>query len=197
GVIRVVVKGQTQGRQVVSRTRDIACYGACICTNPQQWAQGGQCVPDLRIKTWDSLRLFNSGWDTPLAQGLPSFKQTFVANSYDSEASAVSAGVEQLAVQIDDVLRTHQRTLYGRINTELLSAGAAGTLARKLNGTKGLLSSYVSLLLPRTVEGNEYVSSLLSGNQSILSGPDVAAIYANAQTAPIPDTTQKIDLSTI
>src|SRR5262249_18639599 len=65
--------------------------------------------------------------------------------------------------QVESKLRAHQQALYGRIVAEFSNTGRVNSAARVLRGVKGLLSAYASLLLPRTMEENDYISSLLAG----------------------------------
>ncbi len=120
-----------------------------------------------------------------------------VAPNLTTNEQAAVATLSTLVGQVENVLRAHQHGIYGQTYSELTAAGPANGSLKQVNGIKALILAYTSLLLPRTMEENDYVRALVSGNQSILGEEDIATLYAKASSEPIPDITKKVDFTVV
>jgi hypothetical protein len=139
-------------------------------------------------------QFFAQNWTSLIA---PALTNTPFSPLSAEEQSARTEHDIQVTTNLERILRDHQRAVYGRTATELSASGAVRAASDRLEGMKALLSSYASLLLPETMEQNEYVRSIFrgDGDQAIVGHADVLETYLSAQSAPLPDLSTKIDFS--
>jgi hypothetical protein len=79
-------------------------------------------------------------------------------------------------------LQNQQRTLYTDVAQEVHS-GSMQMAAADLSGAKELLVLYATLAFPTSMSGDDYARSLLFGNNAVLDGDAVAALYSESVNA--------------
>jgi arsenate reductase-like glutaredoxin family protein len=106
--------------------------------------------------------------------------------------------LNQATAQVEEELRNHQIYLYSKILTSSAELGELLDALEQMSGVKELLKSYVALGLARSLEENDYLKSLLLGNQSLIERNAVVAAY-NAALIALNEGQQvpKVDISPI
>jgi hypothetical protein len=104
------------------------------------------------------------------------------------------------AQNVDNTLSAKRSQYYSGVAQEFTKDSPVGRAATDLNVAKTLLASFIELATPRTLQGNDYLRSLLYGNQQLYlgldttNGRDVKSFYTSAgSTTPELDVTPATD----
>ncbi len=81
---------------------------------------------------------------------------------------------------VNSVLRGHRNSLTSKLLGEFSKTGAIQSAARELSGAKKLLDAYIALGMPRSLETNDYLRSLLYGNDPVPDENGIKQLYEKA-----------------
>src|SRR4051794_19644848 len=83
--------------------------------------------------------------------------------------------IGEMSGKVIEDLQTKQKDLYGQIRDSLTDRSKDDTLkqgiydaGQRLSGAKALLDAFITLGLPRALEADDFLRSLLHGNQRLL-----------------------------
>lgn len=130
--------------------------------------------------------MLNQNWEN--GEG---YKKKFVSSSTKDESLSERENFENLiADEIEAVLKQHQRAFYFRIIQEMDKQGGLERAIKELSGAKKLLESFVILGMPRSLETNDLLRSLLFGSQGVLESESLKLLFYEALTHKDVDTMQ-------
>lgn len=114
-------------------------------------------------------------------EGGETLKQQFVAKAVEQASDEErSNNLAEASAFVSHKLEDLQRDYYAKIIAALSSATAAHDVARELSGAKSLIDSFIALGMPRSLESNDYLRSLLYGSQRVLDEDAIKELCAAA-----------------
>jgi hypothetical protein len=159
---------------IVSATKDVPSPN-----NPSSWITNNWTDGVSLSSQWDSGHTLYSDLSAAPATSLDAYR-TDTLNSYNKAR-------DDMRSAITSFLHSEQHSLYHQIADALSghTAPPAGLpslhdASEELKGAKELLTLYAELALPSTTNDDDLTRALLFGNQAILGGDDVAALYQTA-----------------
>ena len=112
------------------------------------------------------------------------------------EAAQRATHLNAVTAQVEERLAVYQKEMYRRVR-DAITDGSLFTPAVRVAGGKALLDSYVTLGLPRAVEEDELLRSMLYGNQQLMEDSQIAQTYNISFTQPITGTSLLINPRTL
>ncbi len=122
--------------------------------------------PNTIVDRWN-----NSPWN---------WKQKFEANAKLSTSPNFAVLTNEVFAKVTQELQKHRQLLTQKIFDEFSRAGSIQTAARELSGAKKLLDAYIALGMPRSLETNDYLRSLLYGNDPVPDENGIKQLYEKA-----------------
>jgi hypothetical protein len=159
---------------IVSGTKDIQSPN-----NPSPWIANNWTDGESLSSQWSSGHTLYSDLSAMPAASLDAYR-TGTLNAYDKARDDAKSAITSF-------LHTEQRSLYqqivGALSGHIAPPSGLPSLheaSEELKGAKELLSLYAELALPSATNDDDLMRALLFGNQAILGGDDVAALYQSA-----------------
>ena len=132
-----------------------------------------------------------SYWDRtmPVYDNFGKVRGSIALRATFEDSSLFTVSLEPWAQRLTDTLSAKRAQYYQQVPAEFTKDGPIGRAATDLNVAKGLLTSFIELGMPRSLQGNDLLRSLLYGNQQLYfgldpaNGLDVKSLYSTAGSA--------------